>query len=191
MASIVISGDTSGSITLSAPAVAGTNTLSLPANTGTIITTASSGQSIPKAALPTGSVLQVVYASYATSMSANSTTYTDTGLTASITPTSSSSKILIFVSQNGLYKNDVSTGNSVNLRLVRNGTSIGVFAIATGYTGVLSQNIVTASFNYLDSPATTSALTYKVQFANYANSGTVYVQANNDISAITLMEIAA
>lgn len=41
MASIVVAGDTSGAITLAAPAVAGTNTLSLPANTGTIITTAS------------------------------------------------------------------------------------------------------------------------------------------------------
>lgn len=191
MGDIVLAGATSGTITLQPTAVAGSSTLTLPAANATIITTASSGQSIPKAALPTGSVLQVVNATYATSMSANSTAYTDTGLTASITPTSSSSKILIFVSQNGVYKNDVNTGNSVNLRLVRNGTSIGVFAIATGYTGALSQNIVTASFNYLDSPATTSALTYKVEFANYANSGTVYVQANNDISAITLMEIAA
>ena len=65
MSSIVVSGDTSGAITISAPAVAGTNTITLPANTGTVITTASSGQVIPSGALPAGSVIQVVSASLA------------------------------------------------------------------------------------------------------------------------------
>ena len=60
MAQISIAGDTSGSVVLAAPAVAGTTTLTLPTANGTLITTGSSGQSIPKAALPTGSVLQVV-----------------------------------------------------------------------------------------------------------------------------------
>ena len=138
-----------------------------------------------------GAVLQVVNATISTFAVTNSTTYVDSGLTASITPTASSSKILILVSQNGVYKNAAANSNAVNLRLVKNGTSIGVFAVAAGYTGSLVDNIVCASFNYLDSPATTSALTYKVQFANFTNSGSVFVQANNDISAITLMEIAA
>jgi hypothetical protein len=53
MSSVVISGDTSGAITLSAPAIAGTNTLTLPANTGTVITTASSG-GVSQAMLATG-----------------------------------------------------------------------------------------------------------------------------------------
>jgi hypothetical protein len=53
MASIVVSGDTSGAITIAAPAVAGTNTLTLPTNTGTIITTASSG-GVSQAMLATG-----------------------------------------------------------------------------------------------------------------------------------------
>ena len=64
--SIVLQGSTSGSITLQEPAVAGSTVLSLPATSGTLITTGSSGQSIPKAALPTGSVLQVVSATYST-----------------------------------------------------------------------------------------------------------------------------
>ena len=62
--SIVLQGSTSGSCTLQEQAVAGTTTLTLPTTSGTLITTASSGQSIPKAALPTGSVLQVVNAQY-------------------------------------------------------------------------------------------------------------------------------
>ena len=87
MGDIALAGATSGTITLTPTAVAGSNTLTLPAATGTILTTASSGQIIPKAALPTGSVLQVVYASYTTQVSSTSTSYVDTGLSASITPT--------------------------------------------------------------------------------------------------------
>jgi hypothetical protein len=101
MSSVVISGDTSGAITLAAPAIAGTNTLTLPANTGTVITTASSGQSIPSAALPAGSVLQVVNATTSTETSSQSSSYADTTLTASITPLFSTSKILVLVNQGG------------------------------------------------------------------------------------------
>jgi len=78
-----VSGNTSGAITISAPSVAGTNTLTLPAKHGTVITTGSSGQVIPKAALPTGSVLQVVQGTYATNFNTSSTTFVDTGLSAS------------------------------------------------------------------------------------------------------------
>jgi len=56
-----------------------------------------------RAQLPAGSVLQVVNATYATSTSNNTGTYADTGLTASITPTSASSKILVLANQNGVY----------------------------------------------------------------------------------------
>ena len=58
-----------------------------------------SGQSIPKAALPTGSVLQVVQATTSTNVSVTTGGYTDTTLSATITPTSSSSKILVLVNQ--------------------------------------------------------------------------------------------
>jgi len=102
MASVVTTGDTSGSITLAAPAVAGTSTITLPANTGTVITTASSGQSIPKAALPTGSVLQVVSATKTDTLSTTSTGWLDvTGLSVSITPISSSSKIMVIAGITG------------------------------------------------------------------------------------------
>ena len=99
MGDLVLSGGTSGTITVTPTAVAGSNTLTLPAATGTILTTASSGQIIPKAALPTGSVLQVVQGTTLTDTTITSTSYTDTTLTASITPTSSSSKILVIVTQ--------------------------------------------------------------------------------------------
>ena len=137
-----------------------------------------------------GQVLQVVNATTSTLASTSSSTYVDTNLTATITPKFATSKILVLVSQNGVYKTSASASNSVNLRLVRNGASMTAFAIAIGYTGTAVENIVTASICYLDSPATTSATTYKTQLASYSGVSAAYVQANSDTSTITLMEIA-
>jgi len=186
--SIVLVGSTSGSITLQEPAVSGNTVLSLPAVSGTLITTGSSGQSIPKAALPTGSVLQVVNASTNAGATNNTGTPADTGLTASITPTSSSSKILVIVSQNGLAKNN---NSFMNLNLLRNGSQITGIEGAVGYTGTATTNYVGGStLSYLDSPATTSATTYKTQFYNGAGGASVVCQVNGATSTMTLIEIA-
>ncbi len=200
MASIVVTGDTSGSITLSAPAVAGSNTLTLPANTGTVLTTASSGQSIPKAALPTGSVLQVVSVEKADIFTTTSTSYVDvTGLSASITPTSSSSKILILL--------NITCGTSASdafFNLLRGSTNI---AQGTGGstsnqtfmingTSPVGNGMLVTNINYLDSPATTSSTTYKVQTKTVSGT-TVRISARGvdnvfgGTSSITLLEIAA
>ena len=189
--SIVLLGSTSGSITLQEPAVSGSTVLSLPAVSGTIITTGSSGQSIPKAALPTGSVLQVVNASYGVAVANNTSTFADTGLTASITPISATSKILVTVHQTGLFKQ--SSATRVNLRLVRGSTPLITFEWAAGTTDN-SDTISPAGTGttFLDSPATTSSVTYKTQLASVANSATAVVQLDsNSSSTITLMEIAA
>jgi hypothetical protein len=191
MASLVVSGDTSGSVTLSAPAVAGTTTLTLPTANGTIITTGSSGQSIPKAALPTGSVLQVVQATYSTSTSTTSSTFTDLGLSASITPTSSSSKILAIACLSSVYKNGANA--SVGVNIVRGSTEIVKFSENTlSYTNTSGASGVSATMNYLDSPSTTSSTTYKIQFKNGSATGTnVTINDSNVTSTLTLMEIAA
>ena len=115
MASIVVAGDTSGTVTLTAPATAGTTTLTLPTANGTILTTGSSGQSIPKAALPTGSVLQVVQGSYSTQTTTTSTTYVTTNLSATITPTSASSKILINYTVGDVGTTNPNNGVSITL----------------------------------------------------------------------------
>ena len=144
----------------------------------------SSGFSYP------GAVLQVVNATYSTSTSTTSGSYTDLGLSASITPSSSSNKILVFVSINGVYKNG--HNGSIGLNVVRSSTQIVQFAInGLSYTGDTSADQTSGSINYLDSPATTSATTYKIQFKNGANSGgSVVINDSNCTSAITLMEIA-
>ncbi len=189
---LTLSGDTSGSVKLVVPAVAGTNTVTVPAVTATVLTTASSGQVIPKAALPTGSVLQVVQGTTSTQTTNNTSTYADTTLTASITPTSSSSKILVLISQNGCGKTSANTENRMLLKLLRDATTINVFSGDLGlYTGTSLLINGNMSWAYLDSPATTSSVTYKTQFLNNQNTAAVIVQYGSASSSITLMEISA
>jgi len=188
--SIVLVGSTSGSVTLQEPAVAGTTVLTLPAVSGTVLTTGSSGQSIPKAALPTGSVLQVVNATYNTQSSTSSTSYVDTGLSASITPTSSSSKILVIANIPDVYNGGATAANLFYLNIVRGSTSIIDFIKHGNYISSLTGSVqFGGSTCYLDSPATTSSTTYKVQ--TKVSAGTFTWCFNTSQATITLMEIAA
>lgn len=188
MASIVVAGDTSGTITLSAPAVSGTNTLTLPANTGTVLTTASSGQSIPKAALPTGSVLQVITG---TDTSERNTTSTSFGtasntLSATITPTSNTSKIFI-ICNTGVFK---ATGGSGFVTIYRGSTNLG----GAGGMAQFQQAVYSSiCISYLDSPATTSSTTYQLYFRS-SDSNPAYINSNNGgglVCSLTVFEIAA
>ena len=136
---------------------------------------------------PAGTVLQVVQATYATSTTTSTSTYVDTGLTASITPLSATSKILVIVSQQGLYT--AATNYFCGLRLLRGASSILVCGAAGSPNGGAFY-IPNSSISFLDSPATTSSTTYKTQFASLNNNGAVGVQISNETSTITLMEIA-
>ena len=189
MSSIVVAGDTSGSVTLQAPAVAGSTVLTLPAVSGTVITTGTTGQVIPKAALPTGSVLQVVTAYTSTPVTNNTSTLVSTGLSTSITPLFSTSKILVIASLSGIYKFTNNTGATI--QLWRGAGNIQQFAITAAGSGTTAPMYITQTNTHLDSPATTSATTYTLYFASQQNIAGVTVQTNGDISAITLMEIAA
>ena len=195
--SIVLQGSTSGSCTLQEQAIAGTTVLTLPTTSGTILTTGSSGQSIPRAALPAGSVLQVIQTSKIDIFSTTSTSYTDvTGLSVNITPTSSSNRILVFAS--------VSFGTSGDdglVRLVRDSTAIGSGtggSVDNGFAMVsasYSNQPFSTVINFLDSPATTSAVTYKIQAIMRSGTGYVNRRGSNasfgTSSQITVMEIAA
>jgi hypothetical protein len=147
------------------------------------------------AAAAGGKVLQVVYANTATTVSNSTKTYADTGLTATITPTSASSQILIFVNQNGVKKGG--TNNQVDFKIVRGATDImlmgDIYAGLDANTPNIQGDSVGAT--YLDSPATTSATTYKTQFRSYNLGEVVTVQNNYAVtqtrSTITLMEIGA
>ena len=144
---------------------------------------------ITKANLPTGSVLQVVSVAYTTAQTTTNTggNYVDTGLTASITPTSSTSKILVIACQNGVAADSNSAG--VNVQLYRGATPIALLGVALTYASAYIN--ASCSVSYLDSPATTSSTTYKTGFCRAYNTGTVRVQGNNDTSTMTLIEVAA
>jgi len=152
------------------------------------LTTAAKG--IATASLPAGTVLQVINAVNATEVTSNSDSYADTGLTASITPTSSSSKILV-ISSNDCTK--LSADTTTAIRCYRGSTEIGGTIIGrkindTDDTGK-SQSVF--SFTILDSPSSGSEVVYKTQFANSAASGTVRINAGSGSSTMCLMEIAA
>lgn len=136
-----------------------------------------------------GQVLQVVNGTIATEIANTTTTYVDTQLTATITPKFSTSKILVIVDQADVYS---PTTTGTKLQLLRGSTSILVFGGYVAYQSLGSIDIGSVSCNYLDSPATTSATTYKTQFAQRVSSASaVYVQNGGlSYSTITLMEIA-
>lgn len=183
MSSVIIAGNTSGTITLDAPNVAGTTTLTLPTTSGTIVTTNT---------MPTGSVLQVVNATYSTQTSTTSSTYTDTGLSASITPSSASNKILVITNNNGNYIASGSVDAAIRFRLLRGATSIAVLDDIVAYLdATTSHSGASVSTCYLDSPSTTSSTTYKTQFHSRNNVSNCFVNYGSSVSTITLMEIKA
>jgi hypothetical protein len=137
-------------------------------------------------------ILQVVQGSTSTPTSSSTATYVDTTLTATITPQSSSSKILVLVNQVGGDKSNGNANNAINLRLVRGATQIALIAHSAGYTGTaLNLRIAAMSTCYLDSPATTSATTYKTQFFSNSNAASASVQIGGDLSTMILLEVSA
>ena len=135
-------------------------------------------------------ILQIIHASTATQADTSSASYADTNLTATITPTSASSRILIILNQNGIYKDGTSFQTYGDYRLMRGATQLQVFANRIGEQGTSQYlNIGGFGYSYIDSPATTSATTYKTQFANPSTAGTVSVQYSSTRSSILLLEI--
>jgi len=145
------------------------------------------------AAAAGGKVLQVVNATYGTAAQIASTTWTDTGLTASITPSATTSKVLVLVQMNGVGKSG-SAAAGVGFRVLRGASSIIQFEELAGYSAANDNDIGGSGTTYLDSPATTSSTTYKVQFNNYGGaSGNAKINraGGGTTSTITLLEIGA
>lgn len=138
-----------------------------------------------------GKVLQVVQATYSTQTSTTSATFVDTGLSASITPSATSSKILVLTTSN-LYTYRTGTNIGAKLQIVRGSTAVftqerAVLMVATNTSNYVGASITLA---YLDSPSTTSSTTYKTQFCQ-VDSSTAVIQAESSVSSIILLEIGA
>lgn len=202
--------DVTGTLNLLNPAAKGVIFAASAANTPLAISVGTNGQVLTADSTASagvkwatagggGKVLQVVQATYSTATTIAATSFTDTGLSVTITPSSSTSKILIIGSQSlFLQRNNKSIGGG--LQLVRGSTSImdqtgsgsgGVFIEGTGLTDAYLGSV--NPINYLDSPATTSATTYKVQAKVYitTNAGSVVCQYGGIVSTLLALEIGA
>lgn len=163
---------------------------------------------IPSANMPVGSVLQVKHAILTEPMtSTTAATWIDvTGLSISITPKSTSSKFHVLFNLNAMI---VSANQRGGVRLIRDSTAIGIatnvgsrIAASVSFSGDANSNIYKVknmSGSTLDSPSTTSAVTYKVQFQCENTTEVRINRDNNDAdgssffrstSELTVMEIA-
>jgi hypothetical protein len=168
-------------------------------STGNVLTVAGG---VPTWATPAGGgkVLQVVQGTTTTAVTSTSASFVDTGLTATITPTSATSRILVILSQNLIITQSSFINNSEMAsfyKLLRGATTI--WGTSTGgqwiyfYIGANDKNKEIGgnmALTYLDSPATTSATTYKTQAA-LGGSSQLNFQGSGLSAQIILMEIGA
>jgi hypothetical protein len=172
-------------------ATANTNTRLGIGTTGQVLTVAGG---VPSWATPAGGggkVLQVVQTTSTSSTSNSTSTYADaTGLSVTITPSASTSRIMIQVVHQ-IYINNVSSDNSLQLRILRGATNIHQYGTELGLVGTAVKKQLQASAIYVDSPATTSATTYKVVFANYINGSQVAINDPASTMVMIATEIGA
>jgi len=212
MSPVRLNGSTSGYSELSAPAVAGSNTLVLPTGNGSSGQVLSTNGSGALSWIGAGKILQVVQTvktDTTSFVSTNTNTFADiSGMSVSITPASASNKILVFYTANVSQ----SSTATIHLRLIRGSTSIfqgdasgsrfGSTQIWRPNSAQYSLDIAPLTSTYLDSPSTTSTTTYKLQAtlgSGYA--GTLYLNrssadddanyAGRTASSIIVMEVAA
>ena len=202
MSKVKISGNASGTgtLTISAPATNTDRSLTLPDGAGEILLSDGDGSNLTGV----GKVLQVVQGTTSTNVTISGTTYTDTTLSATITPTSTTSKILVLVNQMTYIYGTSSAQVNAGIKLLRGSTAI--LTPFTDTAGPLEPyleignatevyNTFRHTINYLDSPSTTSATTYKTQGAlrNTGSGRILRFQVDstvNGTSTIILMEIA-
>jgi len=135
-------------------------------------------------------IIQIIEGNTATGFSTSSTNYGDIGLDATITPKQSSNKIMVWGNVGGIETSAANTYS--NMRLYRGGDLVlSHIDFGLGFTGDSGRIGTNSSFHVLDSPSTTSAVTYKIMAANAAGSGTITFQTNSSRSCIMLMEVEA
>ena len=165
-------------------------------STGNVLTVAAG---VPSWAAPAGGgkILQVVQGTTTTATTIATTTMTDTGITATITPTSATSKILVMISAQ-FFQTRTTSNSAVGAKVLRGSTTIqdfGTYGFSqiTVSGGTQIEGTQIRAQTYLDSPATTSATTYKLQAApnTTANSASITFQVGSFPSSIILMEVGA
>lgn len=143
---------------------------------------------------PTNKILQVVATTYSTETTNNTTTFAATGQTATITPTSTSSKIIAMYLLNGVGKLPYNTESGAIIEFRRyiggSGTLLG-YSTEVAYTSSGTWNLgFTIAHTYVDSPNTTSAVTYNSWFRDRVSGNGVAVQRQSNTSQMVLIEVA-
>jgi len=158
------------------------NNLALSANTGTVIDTAKSG-----------TFIQLVNFVLTTDFTTTSTSFVDvTNYTLSITPTSSSNKVFCLVDYNVRTSAGSTTPDCrTYTRLLRGASTVVGFRFSGAYIANYSNTYIPTSMMILDSPATTSTVTYKLQMFSTNASYTSGILGSTDTTSITLIEVAA
>tara|TARA_B100000242_G_scaffold156994_1_gene112183 strand:+ start:1742 stop:2230 length:489 start_codon:yes stop_codon:yes gene_type:complete len=136
-----------------------------------------------------GSVIQIVTNTYSTLTATTSSSFVDTGLAATITPSSTSSKIFVLAACS-MWQN--TAGGVSSITLYRGGSRVSdsaTYGYAYGYGGG-SNHVNHHTPTYLDSPNTTSATEYKIYFSAVGLGGTLSICPNSTPSTLTLIEIA-
>jgi hypothetical protein len=134
-------------------------------------------------------IKQIVQGTTSTLVTSSTSTFVDTGLTATITPTNASNKIIVLANTGVMYKAAGNVQNSFGHRLLRGATVISA-QFGAGYTGTsVDLYFPGHSIMIFDSPTTTSATTYKTQFSSQFNAASVGVNPSGSTSHIILIEV--
>jgi len=157
---------------------------------------------VPYDKMPPGSVIQVTHGTHATEVAVNSNTETNTGLSATISPKFSSSKILVLVSHDNCEKNG-NVNSATRFKLYRQnsagvqvdlgtqaGYPNGFVSYAMGLNGQTASARFNVNFQWFDAPNTTDSLIYYTNVNNYVSATGIKVQKDNYPSRMTLMEVA-
>jgi hypothetical protein len=154
---------------------------------GSIDTAHIAADQITSAILPAGSVLQVVTAESQTAATTTGTAWAASAITASITPSATSSKVLVLAN---FYISTSTTTTSNSYTIFQDGSTNlgnGTYGFGSFYGAAAETQ---GSINVVSSPSTTSAVEYKVYFNRRDGAGTSTCGVSNRKSVITLMEIA-
>jgi hypothetical protein len=133
-------------------------------------------------------IKQIVSGSTTTEIGSSSNTYIDSTLTATITPTSASNKIVVIYQQGSIRKSGGNANTAMDLILLRNATQLAYHGALYTVTA-LELRVPGPGGMIVDSPATTSAVTYKTQFRNSGAWDGVICQIQNSRGSILLVEV--
>ena len=180
---------------LSAPSgfdlkIAAGKTLDLNSQGTVILPTIPTGKlpTIPYDKLPTGTVIKVLFNTYSTSFSTTATTWIDTGLTITMTPESTTSKVLVEWNQHVYFATSTSVWEGFKFRLLRDGVAVWTDGYAIAHAKYQGNTMDKRSDSWLDSPNTTSSITYSVQVDPYSTANHTFNHGGTT-SQIKAMEI--